>query len=105
MSGDNKTYEELRAELGAQLESCLADLSEKHPPNISEIRTRMDALRQQYINNDDRVMYQPPEGVLLDIENRFQVVSPEKWLEHSYRIFLKKLRIIQKCLLIYIIQM
>lgn len=89
MSGEDKTYEELRAEVVAQLEAYLACYPEKHPPSISEIRGRIDRLRKNYMDTADYRMYQPPEGVLFDDERRPQTVSPATWLEHSHRVFLK----------------
>ena len=85
MSDEDKTYEELKAELAAQLEAHLACYPEKHPPSISEIRGRMDKLRKKYMDTADYSMYQPPEGVLFDDKGRPYTVSPATWLSTHIR--------------------
>lgn len=86
MSGNEKTYKELREELAAKLEAYLDRFPEKHLPTISHIKARMNDLRQKYLDAFDTNMYQPPKGVLFDNENHPVSVASDEWLDHTPNI-------------------
>lgn len=61
MAEEQKSYKEIRRELASKLEELLDSCPDKKPPVISDIKTRMDKLRQKYLDAADNLPGQASE--------------------------------------------
>lgn len=84
-----KNYKILRDDLARELESFLAGYPEKNPPSIREIKSRIDGLRQKYMDEADKTLFQPPSGTLFGNDHKPTQVAPHEWLDHSRVIFMQ----------------
>lgn len=79
----NLSYNELKEKLAKELITILDSCPIKNPPPITEIKRRMEILRQKLLDTADSVLYQPEEGYLFENEQLIKV-STKTNLDHSF---------------------
>lgn len=83
-------YTELKEKITLELKQLMDLYPEKNPPSITEIKYRMDLLRQKILADADCSLYQPEQGFQVN-DNEFIPLSTEQTLNQSF--FLQKMAI------------
>lgn len=83
-------YPQLKKKMAMELKKLMDSCPEKNPPSITEIKYRMDLLRQKILADADCSLYQPEQGFQVN-DNEFIPLSTEQTLNQSF--FLQKMAI------------
>lgn len=81
---------ELKKKLAQELKKVMDLYPQKNPPSTTEIKNRMDLLRQKIIDSADSILYQPEKGYLIK-NNQLTNTSVTETLDQSF--FIKKLAV------------
>lgn len=82
---DNMDYTKLKAKMALELKQLMDSYPKKNPPSLTEIKSRMDLLRQKILANADYSLYQPEQGFQVK-NNDFIPLSTEQTLNQSFFI-------------------